>query len=165
MIEKGRVTIRGLRASGAAMVCYLQSKNLLSAVFPNKVNDPICLRNRFMRAKGTFQTGIIGMSGGNMNDQSLGMKKLLLADLALERKMALVALHMIVHRVLILLCGLADATYKLSSGILLVGICHGLSLRSVQRLYQFFKAASRSAFMAIAFRSGYCVLHSSRSPS
>jgi hypothetical protein len=54
--------------------------------------------------------------------------------------MALVRLHMVVHGILILLGGLTDATYKLSRGVLLVGICHGLSFKPCQRLYQFFKA-------------------------
>jgi hypothetical protein len=79
-----------------------------------------------MRAKGTFESGVIGMSGGNVNGQSLGVEKLLLTGLALEREMTFVTLHMVVHRVLILLCGLADAAYKLSRGILLVRI-HGLA--------------------------------------
>jgi len=78
-----------------------------------------------MRAERTLEAGgLLGVSGGNMHGQCLGMEKLLLTCGTLKRKMALVALQMIVHGILILFCGLADATYKLSCRVLLIGICH-----------------------------------------
>jgi hypothetical protein len=93
----------------------------------HEMNDPICLRKSLMRAKGTLEaTSLIRVSGSNMNGQSLGMEKLLLTGWALKRKVALMGLQMIVHRVLILLYRLADATYKLSRSVLLIRVCHWL---------------------------------------
>ena len=57
MIEKGRVTLRRFRASWATVVGGLHPCNLLCAMFPNKMNDPICLRKCLMRAEGTFEIG------------------------------------------------------------------------------------------------------------
>jgi len=46
-----------------------------------------------MRAKRTLEAGrLLGVSGGNMNGESLRMEKLLLTGGALKREMALVGL-------------------------------------------------------------------------
>jgi hypothetical protein len=83
-----------------------------------------------MRAERTLEAGgLIGVSSGNVNGQSLGVEKLLLAGWALKRKMALVGLQMIVHRILILFCGLTDTAYKLTSRVLLIHVCHWLGYR------------------------------------
>ena len=76
----------------------------------HEVDDPICLRKSLMRAKGTFKCRslLFGMACGDMNSQCLGMQELFLTGRALERKMALVRLQMVVHRILILLGGLTD---------------------------------------------------------
>jgi len=107
-------------------------------MFPNEMNDPVCLRKSLMRAKGTLEAGLFGVSGGNMNSECLGVEKLLLTGGTLKREMALMGLHVIMHGVLILLCGLADATYVVSCGILLIGVCHWLNSRRYQGSYQFF---------------------------
>jgi len=46
-----------------------------------------------MRAERTLEAGrLLGVSGGNMNGECLGMEKLLLTGGALKREMALVGL-------------------------------------------------------------------------
>lgn len=52
------------------------------------------------------------------------MEKLLLTDVALERKMALMLLHMIVHSVLVLLHGTADSADEIAIGVFLIRVCH-----------------------------------------
>jgi hypothetical protein len=55
-----------------------------------------------------------------MNDETLILEKSLLTNLAAERILSSVTLDMIMHRILILLYGIADTTDKLSGCILLV---------------------------------------------
>ena len=59
-----------------------------------------------------------------MYSECLRVEKLLLADLALKREMTFMLLQMIMHRILILLCGLANLADVLTGRVLLVGICH-----------------------------------------
>lgn len=55
-----------------------------------------------------------------MNNQTLILEKFLLANLTAERILSSVTLDMIMHRILVLLYGIADTTDKLSGCILLV---------------------------------------------
>jgi hypothetical protein len=64
------------------------------------------------------------MSGGDVQRQGLRMEKLLFTCRAYEGKMTLVLLHMIVHRILLLLGHLANGTNKQTIRVLLVFHSH-----------------------------------------
>ena len=120
-------------------------------MFTHEMNDPIRLRKSLMRAKRTLEAGVIvGMSGRNMNGESLRMEKLLLTGGTLKREMALVGLHVIMHGVLILLRDLADGTYKLSRGILLIGIGHWLRGQVANGCINFSKGGLLPSLLAMA---------------
>jgi hypothetical protein len=59
-----------------------------------------------------------------MNGKSLRMQKLLFAGWTTMGKMSLMLLHMVVHRILILLYLRTDSTDKLTGGIFLIDIRH-----------------------------------------
>jgi len=93
MIQKGSITIRCFCAYRATVFSRLQGANLFRTMFTHEMNDPICLRKSLMRAERTLEAGrLLGVSGGNMNGESLRMEKLLLTGGALKREMALVGL-------------------------------------------------------------------------
>jgi hypothetical protein len=60
-----------------------------------------------------------------MNGQTLRLEKALLTDGALEGRLSLMTLHVVMHGVLILLYGLASAANKETLCILLIGVRHG----------------------------------------
>ena len=78
-----------------------------------------------------------------MNGESLRVQKLLLARGALKREMALMILKMIVHRILILLYCLANVADKLTVGIFLIRVRHGLYLIDGAQALQFFRRLRR----------------------
>ena len=90
------------------------------------MNNPICLRKSFMRAKRTFEAGrlLLRMSGGNMDSQSLRMEKLLLTGWALKRKVTFMTLHRIMHSVLILFCYLTNRTDIFTGRVFFIRVGH-----------------------------------------
>ena len=90
------------------------------------MEDAIGLRQRLVGTARTFQRGhiLFGMFGRNMNSERLRVEKLLLTGGTRMRQMTLVALHVIMHRVLVLLDLGTDGTDKLAGGILLIRVRH-----------------------------------------
>jgi hypothetical protein len=68
---------------------------------------------------------LLGMPGGDVQSESLRVEELFLTRGALEREMALVFLHMVVHGVLLLLGDLTDWANEMTVRILLVFHRHG----------------------------------------
>jgi len=91
------------------------------------MNNPIRLRYGLEFATGALEllTLLGRMARGHMNRQTLGLEKALLADCALERRLSLMTLHMIVHSVLILLYSITDAANKVPICVLLIRVRHG----------------------------------------
>jgi hypothetical protein len=90
------------------------------------MEDAIGLRERLVGATGTFQRGriLFGMFGRDMDGESLRVEKLFLTGGARVREMTLVPLHMVVHRVLILLDLGTDGADKLAGSVLLIDVRH-----------------------------------------
>lgn len=144
MIQESRITITLLLTSGACKTPCAEARYLFSTMFPHEMNDPICLCKSLKRATGTFERSrlLLGMSGSYMESQCIGVEKLLLTGRALKRKMTLVRLQMIMHRILILFDGLADATHIGTLCVLLVGVWHTGQLAVGQ--HQFFTGVCAS---------------------
>ena len=100
--------------------------DIFSAVLAHKMEDAIGLRQRLIGTARTFQRGriLFGMFGRDMDGESLRVEKLLLTGGTGMGQMALVPLHMIVHRVLVLLNLGTDGADKLAGGVLLIGVRH-----------------------------------------
>jgi hypothetical protein len=64
------------------------------------------------------------MAGGHMKRQRLRMHEFLVTRRALEREMAFMTLHMIMHSILILLDSRTDSADELTRLILLIGVWH-----------------------------------------
>jgi hypothetical protein len=114
VVEKGCLAVTFFLACGACQPVGSEARDIRLAVFPHEMNDPICLCKSLIRATGTLEMGriLLGMPGGDVQSKSLCVEKLFLTGGALERQMALVFLHMVVHGVLLLLGDLADRTHE-----------------------------------------------------
>jgi hypothetical protein len=89
------------------------------------MNDAIGLRLALERTEGADEgAGFIGMSGGYLEGEGLGMHELLFACCTGKREVTFVLLHVIVHCVLILFGFLANATDEESIGVLLIYVGH-----------------------------------------
>ena len=100
---------------------------MLLTMLSHVVNDPIRLRYGLKVAAGAAELrALFGrMPRGHVNRQTLRLEKALLTDGALEGRLSLMTLHVVMHGVLIFLYGLTDTTHKETLCILLVGVCHG----------------------------------------
>ena len=92
--------------TGAARI--ILDRHLLdffSTVLAHEMKDAIGLRERLIGTTRTFQRGriLFGMFRRDMDGESLRVEKLFLTGGACVREMALMPLHMVVHRVLVLL--------------------------------------------------------------
>ena len=113
--------------TGAAGIIF--DRHLLdffTAVLAHEMENAIGLRQRLIWTARTFQRGriLFGMFGRDMDSQSLCVEKLLLTGGTRVGQMALVALHMVVHRILVLLNLRTDGADKLASGVLLIRVRH-----------------------------------------
>ena len=126
VVEKGRLTVTLFLACGACQPVSGEARHIRLAVLPHEMNDPICLCKSLIRATGTLEMGrgLLGMPGGDVESKSLRVEKLFLTCWALEREMALVFLHMVVHGVLLLLGHLADGANEMTIRVLLVFHSH-----------------------------------------
>ena len=61
-----------------------------------------------------------------VNFQSIGLEELFITEVTLKRQTPLVSLHVIMHRILPLLCYSTVGAYIVSIGIFLIGIRHYL---------------------------------------
>jgi len=149
MIEEGRITIGHLftgrtRQSSPCALCRL--RNIFCAMLSHEMDYPICLCKSLIRATRTFERSglLLGMFCRHVYSKSLGLKKLFFTNRTLEREMTLVILHVIVHRVLVLLHCLADRTHKVPLIILLIRISHDcLPSWSTHHRFNFLPAACR----------------------
>lgn len=87
MIEKCGPAVADFLAGRASAVLDGHALDLFSTMLTHEMKNPVCLCQGFIRAAGALETGriLLGMFGGNMNRQSLGMQKLLLACRATVR--------------------------------------------------------------------------------
>jgi hypothetical protein len=128
MIQERRTTIAYLGALWTSVRRCVESSHIGTTVFPNKVEYPICLCKCLIRATRTFERRgfLLGMPRRYVKSESLRVKKLLLTRGTLKRQTTLVILQMIMHRILILLHGLANMTHKLPLFVFLVSVRHSL---------------------------------------
>ena len=57
VIEEGRVTVALFMARGAFQPFGGETRDILLAVLPHEMNDPICLCKSLIRATGTLEIG------------------------------------------------------------------------------------------------------------
>ena len=100
----------------------------MATVFPQIVNYPVCLCKSLIRATWTFEHGgiLFRMPRRNVNGESLRMKKRLLTEGTLEREIAFVFLHVIMHGVLFVLRDDFPTiwTDEIPVSIPLINVCH-----------------------------------------
>lgn len=69
---------------GAGTALDSQPLNLLAAMLPHEMKNPICLCKSLIGATGTLERGriLLGMLGGDVNSQRLRVEELLLTGYA-----------------------------------------------------------------------------------
>jgi hypothetical protein len=155
MIEKSRRTITDFLTGGAGRFFDGETFNLLATMLPNIMKNPVCLCEGLVGAAGAFECGciVLGVLGGDMDCQSLGVQKLLFTERAAKGKVPLMLLHMVVHGILVLLDLGTDRADKLAGGILLIDVRH--LYRSIRdRPASIFCGTSRGILCLLNTRAG-----------
>lgn len=126
MIQKCGPAVTDFLTGGACTILNRHALNLVAAMLPHEMENPICLRQGLIGTAGTLERRsiLLGMLRRNVNGQRLRVEKLLLTRGTRVGQMPLMLLHVVVHGVLVLFDLRADGTDKLAGGVLLIDVRH-----------------------------------------